>query len=94
VFAELKKEQKSLKKSILGAKENIASKLEHQLNTLKLCTDKLNEHCDKHLGKNKELEKTLKQKLTEFQKILDNRDIQAQTHENLIMGLISKERLK
>jgi len=94
VFAEHKKETKTLRKSVQTVKEAISSKLDHQFNTLKLCADKLNEHCDRQLGKNKELERTLKQKLAEFQRVLDSRDVQAQTHENLIMGLISKERIK
>jgi len=94
VFTKLRKEQKGLNKAILSAKENISSKLDSQFNNLKLCSDKLNEHCDRQVLKNKELERMLKQKLLDFHQVLDDRDMQSQTHENLIMGMLSNERLK
>jgi len=69
IFSKMKKENKIITKSIIVAKESISLKLDQHFNTLKLCTDKMNNHCNIQIDKNITLEKTLKQKMNEFLKL-------------------------
>lgn len=69
-------------------------KLENQFGVIRITTEKVNDHCDSIINRNQELEQGMRDKLTEFYKILEERENKNQTSETTVLNMLAKEREK